>query len=266
MTDELAYQPELEQDAPREWPVGLAWLLLAGLAWLLFDVTANSSLVAVVACLKFGWYDFRNGLWLWRTDPNPKRGQTCYFFYLALAFWKISLTAVALTFGILIVTSSLRLAFPGAEILGTLLSLWISCGLATLFTWLACWLAWKRELKIWVDSTITFSRKRDLWPPEPFGLNKVHSLLLAGGIVAVTAALIFCIVIGFAIAEKLPAPGVWIVLGMILGMIFFAGALLAVTEHLAKTICAAHWSVCWRPTEKRRDPAIFWQEPFSANP
>jgi hypothetical protein len=262
MTDELAYQPELEQDTAREWPVGLAWLLVAGLAWLLFDLTANSSLVAVVACLKFGWYDFRSGLWLWRTDPNPKRGQTCFFFYLALAFWKISLTAVALTFGILIVTSSLRLAFPGAEILGALFSLWISCGLATLSTWFACWLAWKRGLKIWVDSSITYSRKHDQWPPVPFGTNRVHSLLLAGGVVAVTASLVFGIMIGVAIAEKQPGNDGLVLLGVILGLIAFTGGLLAVTEHLTRTICAAHWTLCWNPTERRRDSALSSQETF----
>lgn len=262
MTDELAYQAELEQSAVREWPVGLAWLLVAGLAWLLFDLTANSSLVAVMACLKFGWYDFRSGLWLWQTDPNPKRGQTCFVFYLALAFWRVSLTSVALTFGILIVTSSLRLAFPGAEILGALFSLWISCGLATLSTWFACWLAWKRGLKIWVDSSITWSRKRDIWPPEPFGTNRMHSLLLAGGVVAVTASLVFGIIIGVALAEKQPGQGGWIVIGVMLGLIFFAGGILAVSEHLAKTICASHWSHCWKPTEKRRDFTAFWQESF----
>lgn len=265
-TDELAYQPELEQDAAREWPVGLASLLLAGLAWLLFDLTANSALVAVVACLKFGWHDFRNGLWLWRTDPLSKRGQTCFFFYLALGFWKISLTAVALTFGILVVTSSLRLAFPGAEILGTLFSLWISCGLATLSTWLACFLAWKRELNIWVDSTVTYSRKHDLWPPEPFGANRLHSLLLAGGIVAATATLVFSIVIGVFIAEQQAAEAGWVALGVILGLVLFAGGLLAVTGYLAKTICASHWSACWKPTEKRRDPSTFWQDTIAPYP
>jgi hypothetical protein len=262
MTDELAYQPELDQATARPWPIGLAWLLLAGFAWVLFDLTANSSLVAVVACLKFGWHDFRNGLWLWRNDACPKRGQTCFLFYLALGFWKISLTAVALTFGILIVTSSLRLAFPGAEILGTLFSLWISCGLATLSTWLACFLAWKRELKIWVDSTVTYSRKHDLWPPEPFGTNRLHSLLLAGGIVAVMASLVIGIVLGIAIAEKQPAHGGWIVIFSMLGLIFFAGGLLAVTEYLARTICASHWFYCWKPTEKRKDPTTFWQDSF----
>jgi hypothetical protein len=252
-TEELAYRPEIEQDAEGTWPTGLIWFLVAGLAWLLFELTANSSLVAVVACIKFGWYDFRNGCWLWRTDPNPKRGQACLWFYLALGFWKISLTAVALTFGILIVTSSLKMAFPGAEILGALFSLWVSCGLATLSTWIACALAWKRGLKIWVDSTVTWSRKNNIWPPEPYGSNKLHSLLLAAGVVAVTASLVFGIIIGVAVAENQNLQGGWVVIFVMMGLILIAGGLLMVTEHLAKTICASHPSRSWRPGEAARE-------------
>jgi hypothetical protein len=229
--------------------MGLAWIVVAGIAWVLFELTANSALVAVVACLKFGWYDFRNGLWLWRTDPDKKRGATCFFFYWALAFWKISLTAVALTFGILILTSSLRLGFPGAEILGALLSLWISCGLATIFTWIACGRAWGHGHKIWVDTTVTWSRKQNLWPPEPYGTNKLHPLLLGAGVVGVTVSLVVGIALGVTLAEKQKVQGGWVIIAVMLGLILFAGGLLAMTEYLAKTVCASHWSVCWRPAE-----------------
>ncbi len=254
-TDDLAYQPEIDQDADPAFSFGWAWVLMATLAWVLFEVTANSALVGVVACLKFGWYDFRNGLWLWRTDPNIKRGNTCFFFYLALAFWKISLTAVALTFGILIVTSSFQLGLPGAEILGTLFSLWISCGLATLFTWLACFLAWKRGVKIWVDSTITWSRKHNVWPPTPYGTNKLHPLMLAAGVVAVVVSLIVGIVAGVSLAEhnNLQGNGGLIVLGVILFLILIAGGMLIITERLSKSICPSHWSGCWHPSEPPLD-------------
>lgn len=253
-TEDLAYQPEFEQHNSRGLPPGLIWFLVAGLAWLLFEFTANSSLVAVVACLKFGWYDFRNGLWLRRTDPNRERGQTCLWFYLALAFWKISLTAVALTFGILILTSSLQLGFPGAEILGALFSLWISCGLATISTYIACGLAWKRGLKIWVDSSMTWSRKHNVWPPEPYGTNKLHPLLLAAGVVAVTASLVFGIIAGVALAEQGLIQGGWVVITVMMALILFAGGLLMVTEHLAKTICPSHPSGCWPPEEPQPNP------------
>lgn len=249
-TEELAYQPEIEQDAVRGIPSSFVWFLVAGLAWLLFELTANSSLVAVVACLKFGWYDFRNGVWLWRKDPHRERGQTCLWFYLALGFWKISLTAVALTFGILILTSSLRLGFPGPEILGALHSLWISCGLATIFTYIACASAWKRGLKIWVDSTITWSRKNKVWPPEPYGTNKLHPLLLAAGVVAVTVSLVFGIIIGVALAERGIIQGGWVVISVMVALILISGGLLMVTESLAKTICPSHPSHCWNPEER----------------
>ncbi|MCA9068074.1 MAG: hypothetical protein KDA84_04090 [Planctomycetaceae bacterium] len=248
-TEELFYRPEIEQDAGRGIPLNLLWFLLPALAWLLFELTANSSLVAVVACLKFGGYDFRNGFWLWRTDPNQARGQTCLWFYLALGCWKISLTAVALTFGILILTSSLQLGVPGPEILGALHALWISCGLATFSTYIACGLAWKRDLKIWVDSSITWSRKNNIWPPEPYRTNKLHPLLLAAGVVAVTASLVFGIIIGVALAENGILQGGWVVIFVMLMLIFFAGGLLMVTEFLAKKICPGHPSGCWNPEE-----------------
>ncbi len=253
-TEELTYQPELEQDAARAWPSGLVWIIVAGTAWLLFELHANSSLVAVVACLKFGWYDFRNGLWLWRRDPIAQRGQTHFWFYLALAFWKISLTAVALTFGIWLVTSSLRLAFPGAEILGALFALWVSCGLATLSTWIGCYLAWRRGMKVWVDSTVSWFRKRQIWPPEPFGTNKLHPLLLGADVVAVTVSLVFGVVIGVALAQVQQIHGGLLVLCVMFSLILVAGGLLMLTEHLAKTLGTLSPAKCWTPAEPPDDP------------
>ena len=257
-TEELTYQPELEQDAARAWPAGLVWIIVAGTAWLLFELNANSSLVAVVACLKFGWYDFRSGLWLRRTDPITKRGQTHFWFYLALAFWKISLTAVALTFGILLVTSSLQLGFPGAEILGTLFALWVSCGLATLSTWIGCYLAWRRGIQVWVDSTVSWSRKHQTWPPEPFGTNKLHPLLLGAGVVAVTVSLVLGILIGVALAEAKHIHGGLLVLCVMFGLILISGGLLVLTEHLAKTLSPSSPAKCWTPAELPRDPFADW--------
>ena len=258
-TEELSYQPELEQDAARAWPAGLVWIIVAGTAWLLFELHANSSLVAVVACLKFGWYDFRNGLWLWRTDPFPKRGGTHFWFYLALAFWKISLTAVGLTFGILIVTSSLRMGFPGAEILGAMFSLWVSCGLATVSTWLGCYLAWRRGVRVWVDSTVSYSRKRDIWPPEPFGTNKLHPLLLGAGVVAVTVSLVLGIIVGVALAEAKQVHGGVLVLCVMFGLIFVSGGLLVLTEYLARTIGTSSPAKCWTPAAPPEDQFDYWQ-------
>ena len=91
-------------------------------------------------------------------------------------------------------------------------------------------------------------------------LRQVRPLLRVAMPVAVTAALVFGIIIGVDIAEKQPAIGGWFVLGVMFGLIFFTGGLLAATEYLAKTICASHASVCWKPTEKRRESFTIWQD------
>ncbi len=260
--EELAYRPECEQDAARAWPAGLGWFLVAGLAWALFELTANPSLVAVVACLKFGWPNFHNGFWLWRMDHNKKRGRACFFFYGALAFWKISLTAVALTIGIVIVTSSLQLGIPGKELIAATMSLWIGCLWATIFTGIGCGIAWKGGLKIWVDSTVTWSRKHRIWPPQTYGSNKLHGLLLGAGLVGVMVALLLAIIImgHIAFAGKKQIQAGWIVLGWMLGMILFAVGLLVVTEQLTKRICASHASYCWNPAEPTLEEDEVWLE------
>ena len=64
---------------------GLVWFILISTGWVLFELTANPALSAVVACLKFGWNDSLTARWMRRTDPNRARGGTYFWFLLGNA-------------------------------------------------------------------------------------------------------------------------------------------------------------------------------------
>src|SRR5262245_939797 len=78
-------------DAPKasKWRSPFTWSILIVLSWLIYEVTAQPVLGAVVACIKFGWEDYLTGRWLRRVDPNRCRGQVLYHAYLAYGFLKI---------------------------------------------------------------------------------------------------------------------------------------------------------------------------------
>ena len=65
------------------------WLHLSAwvVALVVFEVTADPSLVVVVGCSKFGWAQLRAARWLRRNDPNTRRGKACRWFYVSWGLW-----------------------------------------------------------------------------------------------------------------------------------------------------------------------------------
>jgi len=77
---------------------GLAWLAVAGLACLVFEVTSSESLALAIGCLKFAWHDFVIAHKIRRSDPDRVRGQVVAGFYRAWGLYKASWIAVLLMF------------------------------------------------------------------------------------------------------------------------------------------------------------------------
>ena len=80
--------------------------MLVGLAFLVFELTADPSLAVVLGCLKFGTADMRVARWLRRADPDSVRGCACSWFYVVLAIMRIGFMAVAIMFVFFVATGA----------------------------------------------------------------------------------------------------------------------------------------------------------------
>src|SRR5262249_1758646 len=164
ITDDI---PASRWSRPATWSA----LLLAG--WLVYEITAQPALAGVTICLKFGWNDFLTGRWLRRTDPDRRRGLTCFWLYTSSGLWKISVAGAGIEYaGALVdLLFNRQAGLPAGNGLapslkGAVITSACSLGLAVLGTLLALTLAWRRGLKLWLHPSIHRSRRKNLWPPD----------------------------------------------------------------------------------------------------
>ena len=232
------------------------WFFVLSVAWLLFDLFMQPVLSICIASFKFGWNDFANGFWLWRKDSDRRRGRTCLVFYVATGLWRITVTTFAVTLLGLVVYGFWLAMNPqeqaanrnqGNDILTGVSMMIVSfCFvLSSLSTWLAISMGLRNRVRIWIDSTVRYSRRNRVWPPEPQGKNQVSRV--------VTSSLVFLstILVGTAIgvlasaAKKVgPVPEVMIALP-ILAMIGCGAILLAGRSWLLRKLAATSPSDCW---------------------
>ena len=137
----------------------VSWLFpLAGLV--LFEVFADPVASVVVACLKFGYADFRTAIWL-RGDPNPVRCSCLPYCYLARGSYVVALTALLITLAIG-VCETLFKQVPNANIDSFIAGMTIWLGgvfLGTFTGGLAMRRIGKAKLSVWMDSTIHSARR-----------------------------------------------------------------------------------------------------------
>jgi hypothetical protein len=85
----------------------LAWLLVLGVGFLVFELTADPALGMLLGCFKFGWDELRLSRRMRRLDPNRVRGRVCARFYQAYALWKVSLVALGAMFVVIMIHATL---------------------------------------------------------------------------------------------------------------------------------------------------------------
>jgi fumarate reductase subunit D len=184
-----------ESVARPRWSGPGAWLALLALALLVYELTAQPAVSAVIGCTKFGWEDFRTGRWLRSIDPDRRRGKTCFWFYIAAGVWKVTLTATIVMF-VIAVVEALRQPNPQAnqpirpEFLWTLLEAFVGFLLGCLITFVACCAALVRRVKVWVDSRIHRARRRNEWPPMDWQTNRAGRLVVAALFFPVTVLIL----------------------------------------------------------------------------
>lgn len=255
----LRPEPKSEDSITRHW----GWLLVLGVAWLLFELSVDPAISVMVASIGLGWNHFLSSLWLWRRDPDRKRGRACAAFYLAAGFWRIT----ALTFVLIAVATiiSLVLNFQHGKkdelVTGIAMLIVLLCFLlAGLTTCVAVMLAMRRKLKVWLDPQIRIARRHRQWPPRSPGPNRL------GGVITSTVSLLAIVelfvgygFLGWLIVQqqnngpKNIAIGVAVCITAVLPIVVAAGTVLGGREWAQRKLTAKTPHECW---PERQEPKL----------
>lgn len=232
------------------------WFFVLSAAWLLFDLFMQPVLSICVASFKFGWNDFANGFWLWRKDSDRRRGRACLVFYVATGLWRITVTTFAITllglfvYGFWLAMNPQERAANGKQgddiLTGVSLMIVSFCFvLSSLSTWLAIAMGLKNRVRVWIDSTVRYSRRNRIWPPEPHGKNQVSRSVTSSLVFLSTILISVAIGVLISAAQKAgPVPEVLIALP-VLGTIGCAVILLAGRSWLLRKLAAESPADCW---------------------
>jgi hypothetical protein len=161
------------------WPFG--WLGLLALGLLVYEMTRQPALAAVAVCLKFGWEDFATARWLWRSDPDRRRGRCCSWLYFAWGLWKTAFVAFLMSVAFAGLTPVQGRPPGGAPdpllaFAGTFLTALVGFALSTLATAWAVALAWRGGFRLWLDRAVHRARRAGGWPPSDFCAGRTNRL------------------------------------------------------------------------------------------
>jgi len=201
----------------------LGWVLMVGLAFFVFELTADSSLAVVLGCLKFGTPDLKVARWLRRADPDRVRGCACSWFYVVKAIMRVGFTAWLVMMMLFAVTGP---GIPQGQIerqlIGVSLVIFGCFAAASLASWVAVASALRGGVHPWMDATAKSAVRGGLWPP----LVPEHSLragigpgLIVGyGVFTGWSALLAVLVIAVGVTSGLDAAT--IMLGVVFSTLF----------------------------------------------
>jgi len=164
---------ELVDETPRRrWPLPLTWVGMLTVGCVLYEITAQPALGAMVMCIKLGWDDFRTAFWLRRRDSSRRRGRACFWLYLANGAWKVSAIGLVVSLLFILITIVPRLGqrvgLP-REVIEALMGVMAAVGVGLLVGVLAMlralWTAYRGRVKLWLHSGIHHAWHADAWPP-----------------------------------------------------------------------------------------------------
>ncbi|MBI3462560.1 MAG: hypothetical protein HY000_05790 [Planctomycetes bacterium] len=249
-----------DDDTRHGWRRPLTWSALLAIAWLVYELTAQPVLGAVVVCAKFGWDDFVTAVWLRRFDVDRFRGRACSWFYLAAGLWRIALTAtaasivIAILQGVLAIQQNQGVGAVLWDVFGAVgLESLFAFGLAALTTFIAVGSAFRCRVKVWLDRQVNVARRKRVWPPERWGTNRAKTLLTATLIPVVTLLVLGLVVgsifalEGFRAPQRDPPAWVIVIVVVLQLLLTVSGALfvLVVREIVSRRVVARTPAECW---------------------
>lgn len=251
-----------ESSQPRRL-LGIGWLFASLAAWVVFELTASDSLAAVAMCSKLGWDDWLTAIWLLRKDPRRFRAAVCALFFIASGLLKTTVSSFAAMLGLIAIHAGQGPPAQPPEAFGAVvLSLFISFGCSSLFTFAASWLAFKSNTKVWVEWRIHQARRDDAWPPTAYcQLNYLHYLLVASLIAVGTPALLAA-VLGLAALITSWANGdpavqnISMMALMLVGLLSLIVAIFAIGSCIGGRVGALSPEACWGPKPLAADAQL----------
>lgn len=265
-----------EAPAESRWPKVLWWAAVFAVGFIVTELTTHPVIGGVIACSKFGWGDFRNALWLRRTDPHRVRGRVCSWFYVAVGFWKIAFTSMpsAIVYSVVFHVFEQIRGRPAANDLPLFLIAMSLTAVAcfTLSGLLSCWsffLAVRNQVKVWIDNSVSDARRRDRWPPLGVAPNLAGVLLVSALVPAAfiafvlsTAGVEFVVlwVIRDMFVGKPPNHVVISATAVPIGLLGIAAAVTVVRlrRWLFHRAVANTPAECWLATEPREEDGWSW--------
>lgn len=227
--------------------VGWPFLLLFG--WVVFDLTADAALTALVICAKFGWNDWLTARWLRKTDPVHARAVACAWFYRASAIWKIALAAtVGMFLLIFIEIAFLGRQAPGREWAFVACEAFFGFLFATLLTTIASISAWRSGQRVWLAREMHLMRRLRIWPPlGVMRRNGVPMLVVTALLTWLTPVGIFVLFAALAPIPRQPPPqaAFWMPIVLLGAIIGSAAFVLSLCEFVTKRVAAKSPQDCW---------------------
>lgn len=231
----------------------LSWPMLLVTGWLLYELTAQSGLGALVACAKFGWADVRTAFWLRRVDPDRRRGQTCFWCCLAFGLWKVAMmaTTTMIVFGLfnaILVCLRRQPLGNGNELtmfLGAMLAATIGGGLSCVATHIALWSAWRNDVPIWMGRAPRRAWQERFWPPCHDGINVAPFVIVTAS--AVTVWAFICVMFVFLLVcqpDKFWSTAL-VLFTFAMSALFVSGLLVAAKRGYARSP-----QECWNTEEE----------------
>jgi hypothetical protein len=234
-----------EDSRSRRWRLPFTWLGLLFLCFVLYELTKQPALGAIAVCLKFGWDDFLTARWLWRTDPNRRRGVSCLWLYVAWGLWKTALVAFLMSVGFALVAPQ-GWAAGGAALLRSFASTFLTTLLGFFFSALATFLAvstaWRGGYRLWLDRAVHRARRHNLWPPSPLCEGRTNRL---GQVLLTAIALVTSTGLLLALAFAAAALRRWTVVLLPVMLIIAPVVILVIKEELSRRVRARSPYECW---------------------
>jgi hypothetical protein len=267
----MEYEPA-EESSTQRGNVLLTWPALVAIGWLLYELTAQPNLGAAVICAKFGWDDFRTGLWLRRVDPSRRRGRACFWLYLASGLWKMAITATIAIFAFAFLSAGQRQpgraappppvqAMP-AWFPGVMMTAVVGFGLSTVTTWIAVGLAYRHQIKFWLSSQVHRYRRKNEWPPyNPYKYLANHAglVLLSALILMLLPVLAIVCLLLAAVLQKFGGVVVGLVVVLVLTCIGPVMVLVLRDVIDQRFVARSPWE-CWGREVAGDEESVF-QEP-----
>ena len=213
---------------------GLAWLGVAVVTFLIFELTSSPSLALAAGCLKFAWHDFVMARKIRRVDPDRARSWTCAWFHRAWGLLKVSLIAMFLMFLLLFVGGHLnQLGRPEfTNRVATALAIGsIGFNLSFIFSGIGVFSGLRNRIKVWIGAST----------------NRLKLLVLGNIITLFILLMIFLVMVPLSFADR-AAPWAGAIVGIGIGVgipILGAFGILGGMAFLTTRLEAQSIDECW---------------------